>query len=61
MHDNTNLKLVTPYDTDKQQSLCSEYYAECCAKGSVSIQMCGWIRELHLFTGGIDNSKYIEG
>ena len=60
MHDNTNITLVTPSDSDKQQSLRSEYYAKCCAKGGVSIQMCGWIRALHLFTGGIDDSKYIE-
>ena len=60
MHDNTNITLVTPSDADKQRSLRSEYYAECCAKGGVSIQMCGWIRALHLFTGGIDDSKYIE-
>merc|ERR1712032_1206587 len=60
MHDNTNITLVTPYYADKQRSLRSKYNAECCAKGGVSIQMCGWIRALHLFTGGIDDSKYIE-
>ena len=60
MHDNTNVTLPTPTDADKQRSLRSEYYAECCAKGGVCIQLGGWIRTLHLFTGGIDDSKYIK-
>ena len=60
MHDNTNVTLVSPGDADKQQSLRSEYYAECCAKGGVSVQLGGWIHTHHLFTGGIDDNKYIQ-
>ena len=41
MHDNTNIGLPTASDGDKQQSLYSEYYGECCAKGGVCIQLCG--------------------
>ena len=38
MHDNTNITLNTSTDADKQQSLNSEYYGECCAKGGGSIK-----------------------
>ena len=40
MHNNTNITLVTPSDADKQQSLRSEYYAECCANGGVYLYIC---------------------
>ena len=51
MHDNTNVSLPTASDGDQQRSLYSEYYGECCAKGGVCIQFCGWIRSTHLVTG----------
>ena len=60
MHDNTNVNLVQPRSADKQRSLHSEYYGGSCAKGGVGVQLSGWIRTLHLFTGGIDDSSYID-
>ena len=60
MHDNTNINLVKPQSADKQRSLHSEYYGGSCAKGGVGVQLSGWIRTLHLLTGGIDDSGYID-
>jgi len=60
MHDNTNVDLPKPRGADKQRSLHSEYYGGSCAKGGVAVQLSGWVRTLHLFTGGIDDSLYID-
>ena len=38
----------------------TKYYAECCAKGGVAIQLCRWTRGIHLVTGNIDDSKYTD-
>jgi hypothetical protein len=60
MHDNTNVPMQNPNDADLNQALYSQYYGQCCTKGGVSVQLCGWIRNLELCTGGIDDSNYIE-
>ena len=60
MHDNTNIGLPTASDGDQQRSLYSEYYGECCAKGGVCIQLCGWIRSTHLVTGHACDKKSTE-
>ena len=60
MHDNTNIGLPTASDGDQQQSLYSEYYGECCAKGGVCIQLCGWICATHLVTGDACDIKTTE-
>lgn len=60
MHDNTNIKLPTATDADQERSLYSDYYKQCCAKGGVSIQSSSWISNLHLVTGGVDDTRYID-
>jgi len=60
MHNNTNIGLPTASDGDQQRSLFSEYYGECCAKGGVCIQLCGWIRATHLVTGHACDKKTTE-
>ena len=57
MHNNTNIGLPTASDSDQQQSLYSKYYDECCTKGGVCIQLCGWIRATHLVKGHACNKK----
>jgi len=60
MHDNTNVGMPTASDADQQRSLYSEYYAECCAKGGVYLQICGWIRASYLVTGHATDDKCTE-
>ena len=60
MHDNTNIKLVKLITTYKQWSIYSKYYAQCCVKRGVAVQLSNWVRTLQLFTGGIDDSKITE-
>jgi hypothetical protein len=60
MHDNTNVPMRNPSDADLNRPLYSKDYGQCCAKGGVSVQLCGWIRNIELCTGGIDDSGYIE-
>lgn len=60
MHDNNNVNLVQSRSTDKQRSLHNKYYGGSCAKGGVGCQLSGWICALHLFTGGINGSGYID-
>ena len=59
MNEKKNVTIASPINTDQQLSLLSEYYAECYAKGGVSVQLGGWIFTLHCFMGGIDDIKYI--
>ena len=40
--------------------LYSECYGECCAKGGVCIQLCGWIRATHLVNGHACDKKTTE-
>jgi hypothetical protein len=60
MLDNTNVPLPDPSDADQNRALYSDYYQECCAKGGVTLQLCGWTRSLNLCTGGIDDLGYIK-
>jgi len=60
MHDNTNIGMPTASDADQQRSLYSEYYAECCAKGGVYLQLCGLIRASYLVTGHATDDKCTE-
>jgi hypothetical protein len=60
MHDNTNVPLVDPSDPDIYRSLRSEYYAMCCAKGGIALQLCGWIRATELMTGAVGDSEYVK-
>jgi hypothetical protein len=60
MHDNTNVPMRNPSDADLNGALCSKHHGQCCAKGGVSVQLCGWIQNLELCAGGIDDSGYIE-
>jgi len=60
MHDNTNVGMATASDTDRQRSLYSEYYTECCAKGGTYLQLCGWIRSSNMVTGHSSDDKSME-
>jgi hypothetical protein len=60
MHDNTNVPMQNPNDADLNRALYSQNYGWCCAKGGISVQLCSWIQNLELCTGGIDDSGYIE-
>jgi len=59
MHDNTDVHLVKPKDPALQQSLYSQYYAGCVAKGGITLQLCGWTVTWELCTGGIDDTAYV--
>ena len=59
-NDHFKNKRVKPRSADKQRSLYSEYYAQCCAKGGVAAQLSGWVCTLYLLTSGIVDSAYID-
>ena len=56
MHDNKNVSANIPSDADQQRSTYSEYYEEFFFKGGVALIFCGWIRLIHLISGGICDS-----
>jgi hypothetical protein len=61
MHDNTDVPLIDPSAAELNTiALYSDYYAECCGKGGVALQLLGWIRTLELATGGISDTNYID-
>jgi hypothetical protein len=60
MHDNTDVPLVDPSDAELNHTLYSDYYAECCGKGGVALQLLGWIRTLELAMGGISDTNYVD-
>jgi hypothetical protein len=61
MHDNTNAPLMeTSSSAELNHALFSDYYAECCGKGGVALQLLGWICTLELATGGVLDTDYIE-
>jgi len=59
MHDNTDIWLMCPTNTQLQWALYSRYYAGYIAKGVVAIHPCGWIATWELCTGGIGDSRYV--
>jgi hypothetical protein len=60
MHDNTDVPLMKPSNPDEQRAFYSDYYGQCCAKGGVACQLCGYIRTFPLCTGGIGDQDYVE-
>jgi hypothetical protein len=43
MDDNTNVPMQNPNDSGLSRALYLQYYGQCCAKGGISVQLCGWI------------------
>jgi hypothetical protein len=61
MHDNMNVPMRNPSDADLNRALCSKHHGQCCAKGGVSVQLCGWIRNLESCTGGSQKALLSSG
>jgi hypothetical protein len=60
MWDNTGIKMPKPSDPEMQQNTWSSYYHANVLKGSVSIQLYGWITSYDLWMGAMSNSEYLE-
>ena len=60
MHDMTNVPLTQPSDAELNRSLWNQYYNQCCGKGGIFTQLCGWEGTLELFVGNTGDSDYIK-
>ena len=59
--DKTNVKLAyQPGTADEQRLIYNQYHAGNCAKGSVFLQLCGWLGVEHLWLGATSDSHYQE-
>lgn len=52
MWDNTDIPLPTPTNPNLQRNTFSDYYSGNVGKGSVFIQLCGWMGTHELWEGG---------
>lgn len=59
MWDNTNIKLYKPSNSEAQRNTFSSYYSDNVGKGSVFIQLCGWMGTYELWMGGVSDSDYM--
>ena len=59
MWDNTNIKLHKPSNSEAQRNTFSTYYNDNVGKGSVFIQLCGWMGTYELWCGGVSDSDYM--
>jgi DDE superfamily endonuclease len=58
MWDNTDVTLSTPSHPNLQRNTYSDYYAGNVGKGSVFIQLCGWLGTHELWEGAVTDSDY---
>lgn len=59
--DDTNIPFsFKPSAASNQRITYSQYYAMCCAKGGVFVQLCGWLGVEELWAGHISDSMYVE-
>lgn len=58
MWDNTDIPLPKPSHPNLQRNTFSEYYSGNVGKGSVFIQLCGWMGTHELWEGAITDSDY---
>jgi hypothetical protein len=58
MWDMTNIPAYSFSDAVFQRFTYSQYYEENCFKGSVSVQLNGWIQEGELWPGRVSDSNY---
>ena len=56
--DNTNVPMFQSSNADLQRTTWSNYYNMNCAKGGVSLQLCGWMVTESLWTGGVGDTDY---
>jgi len=60
MWDMTNIVIPKPGDADLQRRTYSKYYGHNCFKGSVGLQLCGWIITYDLWLGAVSDTMYQE-
>lgn len=59
MWDNTNVDLCHPSAAEAQRLTYSAYYGGNVAKGGIFLQMCNWTGTHPLWTGAVDDTKYL--
>jgi DDE superfamily endonuclease len=58
MWDNTDVRLATPSNANLQRNTWSDYYNGNVGKGSVFIQLCGWMGTHELWEGAVSDTDY---
>ena len=58
MWDNTCIHLCMPQDPEIQRNTYSLYYSGNVAKGSIFVQLCGWMGTHELWVGAVSDSEY---
>lgn len=57
MRDNTNIKLAKPKHPNLQCNTFTDYYNGNVGKGSVFIQLCGWMGTYELWEGAVTDTN----